>query len=414
MTKNASLIRVIGLPLITLYGIGTIVGAGIYVLISKVAASSGYHAPVSFLVASIVVGFTALSYAELSNRYPRSAGEAYYVNAAFNLNWLSLLVGLAVVATGVVSAATITRGFVGYFTLFVALDGWLVMLLLVVLIALLAVWGVAESLKAAAIVTLIEVVGIFLVLLSTQQHWTSLPSDWSPYIPHFTLANWSPIFLGAFLAFFAFIGFEDMVNMAEEVKNVRVNLPRAIIIALLVTTTLYMLVAWAAVRALPIEQLALSEAPFADLVADSSWMPVWGMTLISLLAISNGALIQVIMGSRVLYGMSSQGLLPHWLARISVRTRTPVAATLLVAAIVLVFALALPVEKLAKITSFIIICVFAVINLSLVRIKIKDRDIKDRVLPLGDATVQIRYPLAVPVLGLVLTCALLSVQIFGG
>ncbi len=408
MSEQQSLKRVIGLPLITLYGIGTIVGAGIYVLISKVAATSGYHAPISFLVSAIVVAFTALSYAELSSRFPRSAGEAFYVSEAFSLSWLSQFVGLAVVATGIVSAATITRGFVGYFSLFVAMDGWLIMLMLVTGIALLAIWGVAESLRAAAIITCIEVAGIFIVLASTQQHWTTPPSDWALYIPEFNLSTWTPIGLGAFLAFFAFIGFEDMVNMAEEVKEVRSTLPKAIILALVVTTILYMLVAWAAVRALPMDKLMQSEAPFADLVADSQWMPVWGITLISLLAISNGALIQVIMGARVLYGMACQRLMPHWLSRINRQTRTPVNATAVVAMIVLLFAWLLPLEQLAKVTSFIIICVFAMVNLSLLRIKIRDRKSTS-----DDDTVVIRYPFVVPLLGLLLTCALLSVQLLG-
>lgn len=408
MSKPPSLKRVIGLPLITLYGVGTIVGAGIYVLISKVAASSGVYAPVSFLVSAIVVAFTALSYAELSSRYPRSAGEANYVKQAFASNWLSQLVGLAVVATGIVSAATITRGFVGYFSLFAELDGTLVMVILVATIALLAIWGVAESLRAAALVTVIEVAGIVLVLVITQHHWMSPPEDWSRYIPAVTLTDWLPIGLGAFLAFFAFIGFEDMVNMAEEVREARSTMPKAIIMALAVTTVLYMLVAWAAVRSMPMDQLIASQAPFADLVADSSWMPTWGITLISLLAISNGALIQVIMGSRVLYGMATQGLLPVWLSRINPHTRTPINATLVVAAIVLLFALALPLEQLAKVTSFIIICVFAIVNLSLIRIKIEKRGQSS-----GDELAVIRYSLAVPLLGLLLTVTLLGVQIFG-
>lgn len=401
--------RVIGLPLITLYGIGTIVGAGIYVLVGKVAASSGFHAPVSFLVAALVVTFTALSYAELSGRFPRSAGVAHYVNRAFSRNWLAQLMGIAVVATGVVSAATMTRGFVGYFQFFLSLAPELAIPIFVTLITALAIWGVAESLKVAALITLIELLGILLVLISTQAHWTQIPADWQAYIPEFRSEHWVNIGLGAFLAFFAFIGFEDMVNMAEEVKDVRRTLPRAIVIALIVTASLYMLVVWAAINSLPMAQLVVSEAPFADLVADSPWLPVWAITLISLLAISNGALIQVIMASRVFYGMSDQGLLPRWLRTVNAVTQTPVNATLISGVLVLVFALALPLEALARVTSFIIICVFSLVNLALVKIKIAERNSAT-----DDAADSIRYPLPVPVLGFLTGCSLLAVQIFKG
>lgn len=407
--QQPQLKRVIGLPLITLYGIGTIVGAGIYVLVGKVAASSGYHAPVSFLMAALVVTFTALSYAELSGRFPRSAGVAHYVNQAFARNWLAQFMGIAVVATGVVSAATMTRGFVGYFQFFLALAPEILIPAFVVLITALATWGVSESLKVAALVTLIELLGILLVLVSTQEHWTQLPTDWQVYVPQFKAEHWVNIGLGAFLAFFAFIGFEDMVNMAEEVKDVRRTLPRAIVIALVVTASLYMLVVWAAINSLPMAQLAVSEAPFAELVANSPWLSVWAITLISLLAISNGALVQVIMASRVFYGMSDQGLLPRWFRRVSASTQTPVNATLVAGTLVLLFALALPLEALARVTSFIIICVFSLVNLALIKIKIKERRA-----PTGDLAESIRYPLPVPILGFITGCSLLAVQIFKG
>lgn len=406
---DSQLKRVIGLPLITLYGIGTIVGAGIYVLVGKVVASSGFHAPISFLIAALVAAFTALSYAELAGRFPRSAGVAHYVNQAFARVWLARLMGLAVVATGVVSAATMTRGFVGYFQYFLMLPTEFLIVAFVALMTGLAIWGVAESLRVAALITLVEVMGILLMLVATQSHWTRVPEDWQTFLPAFSAEHWTHIGLGAFLAFFAFIGFEDMVNMAEEVKDARRTLPRAIVIAISVTACLYMLVVWAAVNALPLAQLSSSTAPFADLVAESRWLPVWAITLISLLAISNGALIQVIMASRVFYGMSDQGLLPGWLRQVNRVTRTPVNATLVAGAAVLLFASLLPLEALARVTSFIILCVFCLVNLALLKIKRAEKQ-----QPEDDAGASIRYPLAVPVLGLLSAGALLAVQIVKG
>jgi len=407
VTTQPPLNRVIGLPLITLYGIGTIIGAGIYVLVSEVAASSGYHTPVAFLTAAAVVSFTAFSYAELSSKFPRSAGEAHYVKAAFSREWLSLTVGLAVVATGVVSSATIARGFVGYFTLFIEMSDILVIAVFLILITLFAIWGVAESLKIAGLITLIEVGGIVLVLASTSESWLQPPQDWSLYIPEPSLEQWQAIGTGAFVAFFAFIGFEDIVNMAEEVKHARRTLPKAIFLALIIATLLYMVVAWAAVRSLPMDQLIASEAPFADLVRSSTWLPVWVITLISLLAVSNGALIQIIMGSRVLYGIAAQGLLPKWLGTVNHKTRTPINATILVATMVLISALLLPLDVLARITSFIILCVFLIVNIALFVIKFRTSSIAKT-----EALTSIEFPILIPVFGALCTLALLGTQLF--
>lgn len=404
-TESPTLRRVLGLPLITLYGIGTILGAGIYVLIGKVVAASGIYAPVSFLMASLIVAFSAFSYAELSSRYPRSAGEAVYVLKAFDREWLFTLVGLAVVMTGVVSAATIATGFVGYMELFVQAPHWLMIFLLVLSLGAIAALGVSESVILAGIITLIELAGIALVIFVASGSIDYQAIELAEFVPGLSTQQWLGITTGAFLAFYAFIGFEDMVNMAEEVRDPKRIMPRSIIIALLVTTLLYFAVAFTAVNALPLEVLAASDAPFAEIIRRNSEIPVSLMGVISLVAIVNGALIQIIMAARVLYGMARQGRAPAILGRIHPWTRTPLQATATVTLIVLVLALWLPIVTLAGMTSFIVLTIFTLVNLSLLRIKYRERR--------GEAAVEsgINVPMAVPVIGALLCVGFVLLQI---
>lgn len=160
----SSLKRSLTLPLVTLYGLGNILGAGIYVLIGKVAGEAGFATPHSFLLASLIAGITAFSYAELASRFPLSAGEAVYVQEGLRIRKVSVIVGILIIATGIVSAATITRGFVGYLQIFIQVPDNVAMVTLLVLLGSLAAWGITQSVATAAIFTLLEVVGLFLIL----------------------------------------------------------------------------------------------------------------------------------------------------------------------------------------------------------------------------------------------------------
>jgi len=200
----------------------------------------------------------------------------------------------------------------------------------------------------------------------------TLPARWPELVPGLDAMQWEGILLGAFLAFYAFIGFEDMVNVAEEVQDPTRTLPRAILLALASATVLYILVALVVVLALPPAELAETRAPLALIYERVTGQPPTLITLISLFAIINGALIQIVMGSRVLYGMSREGWIPRWLGLIHGRTQTPHLSTLLVTGIILVLALWFPLVALAKFTSFVILVVFAFINLALIRIKRRD------------------------------------------
>ena len=365
--SHPSLNRTINTPFLTLYGLGTILGAGIYVLVGKVAQSAGLYAPISFLVAALLAGLSGYSYAALSSRYPKSAGEAVYVQAAFGWQLLSRIVGWMVILTGIVSAATITKGFVGYLQVFISAADFWAMTLLLLLLTCLAVWGVQASVLATVITTVMGIAGLLLILFYSAPSFFTLADrlhDLTP--PIFDTNVWFGILLGAFLAFYAFIGFEDIVNMAEEVKNPEKTLPKAIIIAILISSVFYYLIALAAILQLPLEALKESTAPMADIMMQHSEFMAQFVSVISLSAIVNGALVQIIMGSRVLYGMGRQGLAPSWLASVHPKRKTPHVATLIVGACVWCLAVSFDLTQLAKLTSFIIIVVFLLVNVSLI------------------------------------------------
>ena len=395
--------RVITLPLITFYGIGSILGAGIYVLISKIAGISGMYMPVSFIIAGIIAGFSAFSYAELSSRFPKSAGEAVYVQEAFSVKWLSAVVGWAIVLVGIVSVATLANGIVGYVELFIKIPDWAIKLLIITVLFFVSIWGVAESLIIASIITILEIAGIILVIFYGFDELLTISYRWHELIPPLNSDIFFPVIFGAFLSFYAYIGFEDMVNMAEEVKEPEKNMPRSIILVLFITTFLYVLVAIVAVLSLPLDRLASSEAPFADLVDRNGNFSVALIGVISLVAVINGMLIQIIMGSRVLYGMSRSKMAPTLFSYIYPRTQVPVISTSLVYIIIVIASLALPLVSLARLTSTIILLVFSSVNLSLVVIKLKNREsLKKGV---------VNYPVIVPALGFVLCMGFLLIQL---
>lgn len=393
--------RSINLFQLCFYGLGTILGAGIYVLIGKVAGASGLYAPIAFLVAAFIAGFTGLSYAQLAARFPISGGEALYMQKAFSVSWLSGLVGWAAVTTGLVSAAAICRGFVGYLDIFVEIPDILAIILLVFAMTALAAWGISQSMTLIAVITLIELLGLGLVLFGAGHYLTDLPQRYNELLPPADGTVWLAILFGAFIAFYAFIGFEDMANVAEEVKQSQKNIPLAIIIAVLVSSLLYILVALVAVLALPLEQLSASRAPLADILHSESSIPPKLIGGISLVAVVNGALVQIIMASRLVYGMAQQGNAPKFLSKINSKTQTPVAATLLIAGLVLVLALLFPLVTLAKVTSFIILMVFSLVNLAALKLR-------------SSSEPSINYPRWVSITGLLLSLGLILVAIVTG
>ena len=399
--RKPALQRRLGFWLLSFYGLGNILGAGIYVLVGQVAGLAGLYAPLSFLLAAIVASFTALTYAELSSRFPVSAGEAVYIQEGFGFKGLSVGVGLAIAAAGMLSAATITRGFAGYAQVFFTVPETTLIIGLIVGLAAVASWGIAESVKLAALFTLLEISGLLLIIFVGAPQLERLPDLLHAAPPLTSLTVWPGIFLGAFLAFYAFIGFEDMVNVAEEVRNPQKNMPRAIILALLTATLLYGGVAVVAITNLTPEHLTASNAPLSDLYTEATGRSPTLITIISMFAVVNGALIQVIMAARIFYGMASRGWLPKILSKVHPRTHTPVIATLFVSGTILALALWFPLVRLAELTSYLILLIFIMVNLALLKIRRRPAAENIRV-----------YPAWVPIFGAVGAITLLLGQLF--
>lgn len=370
-TIEPTLKRTISLPLVTFYGIGTILGAGIYVLVGKVAGEAGMATPFAFLLASLLAGFSAFSYAELASRYPRSAGEAVYLQQAFGIQKFSMLMGLLIIVIGLVSTATLIHGFVGYLTVFVDVVPWLTKVIVVITLALIVMWGIGQSVIIASLLTIIEIIGLLIIIWVTRDNLVVAPSMIDSMLPSMDLMVWLGVMMGAFIAFYAFVGFEDIVNVAEEVVDPVKNVPRAVVISLVVTTLFYLIVSVACVVTVSPEKLATSDAPLAMIYEQQTGQSATVIALISLLSVINGALIQIVMASRILYGMSHQGWIPAVLGHVNSVTQTPIIATLIVASIILLLVLWLPLLSLAKMTSFVTLIVFSLINLSLLVIKLK-------------------------------------------
>jgi basic amino acid/polyamine antiporter, APA family len=403
MEKQPELKRTLSLWQLTLYGIGTTVGAGIYVLVGEVAALAGMWAPVSFMIAGVLAALTGLSFAELSSRFPYSASEAVYVQRAFNRSRVSMVIGLLVVLTAIISSATLVNGFTGYLREFVSLPDMLVITAMCVLLGAVAVWGIAQSVGIAVAVTVIEVAGLIAVVIVAMPD--AITGEALTMAPQ-TMVDAGlllGVLSGAGIAFYAYIGFEDMVNVAEEVKNARSVVPRAILITLVVTGLLYLAVAIVFVRAMPPADLTATDAPLASLFARTTGSSTI-ISVIALFAVINGALIQVVMAARVLYGEAKQGWLPVALARVNANTQTPVIATAVVTALILVFAICFPLGTLARLTSLIILVIFTTVNTALVRIKTRPDDLLEE-------TELFHVPLWVPIAGALASSAFAVINV---
>ena len=374
MNEKPELIRRLSLPLLVFYGIGTILGAGIYVLIGKVAGVAGFYAPFSFMLASLLAAFSAFSYAELAARFPRSAGEAIYIEEGFGIKKVSISVGLMIVLVGIVSVAALAHGFAGYIKVFFDLPEPLIVISLVLFVGLVCAWGIGQSVMIASIMTIVEIIGLLIILYVGRDAFTLVPVKFPEMIPPLNASIWAGIFMGSFIAFYAYLGFEDIVNVAEEAIRPRVNIPLAIIISLIVTTIFYILISVVAILLMSPQELASSDAPLAVIYKTTTGQSPVIITIISLISVMNGALIQVIMASRVLYGMSRKQWLPEKIGEVNKRTHTPLIATIIITGFILFFALLLPLLSLAKITSFITLIIFMLINFALLKIKYSKRE----------------------------------------
>ncbi len=392
-----SLKRTLGLASLTLYGVGTILGAGIYSVLGAAAGQAGESLWLSFALSGAIVALTALSYAELATMYPKAGAELVYLrNALPRARAWQLVAGLLVVASGAATAATVALAFAGYLGDWVELPSFVVSLLLLAVLTGVALWGITQSAWVNAIFTVIEVGGLCLVI------YVGFGAD------HFgdaLVANPSVDVLGATaLVFFAYLGFENIANLAEESKDPVKHLPLAILFSLALSVLIYVLVALAAVALLPPEQLAQSEAPLSDALRKASPKLVPVLRGIALFATANTALAALLSGGRLLYGMAKADALPARVAAVLPKRKTPWLATLLVAALAIMLVAVGELPVVASVSSFASLIAFASVHVALIVLRIREPD-HER---------PFRVPLAIrsvpvlPVLGVVTTLGLIT------
>ncbi|MEM1199003.1 MAG: amino acid permease [Pseudomonadota bacterium] len=404
-TGGEPLKRALSLPLVVLYGIGVTVGAGIYVLIGVTAGKAGVYAPFAFLLAAIVVALSAASFAEMAGRLPVSAGEAAYVQEGFRSKALSLAVGLMVITSAVVSSAAISIGAMGYILEFIGAPETLIVASVILVMGAVAAWGIMESVTFASLFTIIEVAGLLVIVAAGVIADPGLMLRLGEIVPPAgEMAPWLAIYGSGLLAFFAFVGFEDIVNLAEETREPRKTLPWAIFLTLILSTLIYVMVVTVAVLSVPIDQLAASRAPLGFVFNQITGLPSIAISAIAIVATLNGVIVQIIMASRVLYGLARQESVPAIFGKVNPVTHTPLVATGTVVGLILVLALFFPLQHLAEMTSRVVLTIFALVNISLILVKRRGTPA-----PEGAFTVR----LWVPVLGFASCAFVLAGGFFG-
>lgn len=391
--------RALGLWSAVLYGLGVTIGAGIYVLVGPAAGRAGMHAPLAFIIAAVAMAFTGASFAEFGGRNPVSAGEAAYVKSGLRSQVLATIVGYLVIATGVISAAAVSVGSAGYIALFLPWPNVVLIVMVVVLMGLVAIWGIQESIAFAGLMTLIEVCGLMVLIAAGMVMRPDVFTRVPEVVPTSDWAVWSGIFSASLLAVFAFTGFENLANIAEEVKRPERVLPHAIFLTLIVTTVLYVLVVWVALLAVPPAELSGSKAPLSLVFERQTGLPHAMISAIAIVATLNGVIVQFIMASRVLYGLSHQGGAPRLFGSVNAVTRTPVIATATVVAVSGALAVSISLEGLADLTARTTLVTFSLVNLSLLIVKIRNES------PAHPGVFVV--PIWVPVVGFVLSTAFL-------
>jgi amino acid transporter len=366
--------RTLGFWTLLVYGIGDILGAGIYALVGEIARIAGPLTWVSFLIALAAAALTALSYAELSARFPHSGGAANFCQQAFRSDAPAVLVGWLIFCSGVLSMAVLSRAFAGYFgEILPDVPDWALVLSFLTALAWVNFRGIEFSTTANMVCTAVEVLGLAVVIAAGLSFvFTDPMTQAAPTPPQPTPSApgvWSILQAGA-LAFYAYIGFEDLVNLAGEAREPRRDLPRALLGALGCAGVIYLAVVAACLAVLSPEELGRSQAPLLDVVRRAApAVPVWLFAVIPLFAVANSALVNSVMASRLLYGMSQERLLPAWLARVHPRRRTPYAAVIFVSAVAAGLALSGTLARLAGTTSVLLLIAFLMVHVALARVQ---------------------------------------------
>ena len=386
--------RSIGLWQMTLYGAGSMLGAGIYGLIGRVAAEMGSAIWLAFGLSLFAAGLTGLSYASLGSRYPRAGGAAYITQRAYRRSLLTHVVGLTVACSGFTSIAAGARVVGENLQALPALEGLptsMLAFLYLVVVGAFVYRGIRESMWANVACTLVEAAGLLLVIAVGLRFWGSANLLEFPTVTE--TESGLPLVLlvqGVVLTFYSFLGFEDSINVAEELKNPRRDLPLGLVMALVVTVIIYMSVAISAVSVVPWQELAEANAPLAVVMERAApWFPAWTFIGITIFAVANTGLINYVTASRLLYGMSRDGHLPRVLSTIHPQRRTPHVAIVLIFALIVLLILSGDISQLASATVLLLLLVFSVINSALVILKLRP----------GEPQGAFELPIAVPAVG---------------
>lgn len=364
-TAPTALNPTISRRMLTVFVIGDVLGAGIYALVGEVGGEVGGAIWASFLLAGVLALFTAASYAELVTKYPKAAGAALYVHRAFHSDFFTFVVAFAVMASGVTSAATLATAFGGdYLSEFVDLPTVLVGVLFVAVISLINFRGIKESVGINLGLTTIELGGLLLVVVIGLAFLLDGGGDPGRALD-FKSGDAVPVVIlaGASLAFFALIGFEDSVNVAEETRDPSRVFPRALFLGLGIAGLVYMLVTVIASMAVPTEKLVGSDGPLLEVV-DQGPLAVSTklFAAIALFALTNGALINLIMASRLVYGMSNEGIVPAALGRVHAGRKTPWVAIVFTASLAALLVVIGDLDTLADTTVLLLLFVFVCVN----------------------------------------------------
>ncbi len=415
--------RVMGPGLLLLFIVGDILGAGVYAVTGKLAGQVGGVAWLPFLVAFAVATLTAFSYLELVCKYPRAAGAALYAHKAFGIHFITFLVAFAVVCSGITSAST-SSGLLSSNLLIGLHEGidavptgegatLVVALLFMVLLAAINLRGVGESVKFNVVLTLVEMAALAIVIVIGFVAIGGGDGDFSR-ITVFENPDQKGLFaavtIATAIAFFSMVGFEDSVNMVEETKDPHRIFPRMMLTGLGIAVVIYMLVAVSVVAVIPAGQIAEPKNPEAGILLDVVRIGAPGLPIdkvfpfMTVFAVANTALINMLMASRLIYGMARQGVLPHGLGKVLPHRRSPWAAILFttVLALGLITVVRLQAESsvvtaLAGTTSLLLLAVFAVVNVTVLVLRRE---------PAAEGA--FKAPTVVPVLGAVACLYLLG------
>ena len=404
-TPHSGLQPSLGRWQVLFYGLGSMLGAGIYALVGRAAESLGNAIWLAFLAAMIAALLTGLSYACVGGRYPKAGGAAYVSQRALRRPALSYVVGMAVMMSGLTSMATGAQAIAENLEKAFGMDlpiKW-VAIGLVFLVGCVIYRGIRESMWANMVCTVVEAAGLLFIIAVGVRFWGGVnyletPVDSGGIGSGITLAL---VLNGAVLMFFSFIGFEDILNVSEEVKDPKRDIPFGLIGAMILATLIYMAVAITAVSVLPWREIAASKTPLMEVARTAApWFHGIDRVYlgITIFAIGNTALLNYLMGSRLLYGMSRQGLLPAVFGKVHPQRHTPQLAIVVLFGIVSLLILSGGVKPLAEATVLLLLTVFTLVNVSLIVLKRREGEPEDG----------FDVPLLVPILG-ALVCALLVV-----